>query len=73
MNMGNTSVTYLSIDIPAVYAVTAHFTCLVVFDELDADSNHRLTTARGTCRYLSLLLGRLGGFAAGCFRGIRRI
>jgi len=26
----------LSIDIPAVYAVTAHFTCLVVFDELDA-------------------------------------
>ena len=36
MNMGNTSVTYLSIDITAVYAVTAHFTCLVVFNELDA-------------------------------------
>ncbi len=28
----------------------AHFACLVLFDELDADSNHRLRTARSTCR-----------------------
>ena len=72
MNMGNTSVTYLSIDITAVYAVTAHFTYLVVFDELDATQ----TTPNdrpGHMPYLSLPLVRLGGFAAGCFRGIRRI
>jgi len=69
MNMGNTSVTHLSINIPVVYAVTAHFACLVVFDELDADSNHRLTTARGTCRiyrFLSVALAvlRRTAFAA---------
>ena len=62
MKVGNTSVTHLSIDIPAVYAVTAHFACLVLFDKLDADSNHRLRTARGTCpicRFFSVALAVL--------------
>jgi hypothetical protein len=54
---------------PAVYAVTAHFACLVVFDELDADSNHRLRTARGTCRIyrflsVALVVLRPAAFAA---------
>ncbi len=60
--MGNTSVTNLSINIPVVYAVTAHFGCLVPFNELDADSNHRLRTARATChtyRFFSVALAAL--------------
>ena len=70
--MGNTSVTNLSINIPVVYAVTAHFGCLVLFDELDADLNHRLRTARATCRTYRFFSVALAALPCTVCRGNRR-
>jgi len=64
---------------PLAFAETNPRAAAVLVDEIDAGhlkrpSEHRKSRLTPqAARYLSFLLGRLGGFAAGCFRGNRRI